>query len=304
MSLLFPPCHPKTWTHIFPSRSDAPFVSLIHVKSIIHSLKPETYFYIFSHLLTLTKSWSPSLTDNSPQVFHKPVSFTLYLQSLPSLRSLAQLSWVAKIVFYLLPPVSLPPRPQSYLLLLPGWCHGGFPRIETFLCQLSILNPPTLSLENIDTVFIWSPHIILFLRDLCAPATGVLSELIGTLPRSFISGQASQSQFSVCLTLSSSTTWHILFSPPCSHLPSSYPLHPNGLTLWSMLSFATPSALASSPSRRVEGVITVSPLHMNLPVGNFQRCERVFTCCNLPSISYCWWSFSSTSSTSFPRSRQ
>lgn len=60
---------------------------------------------------------------------------------------------------------------------------------------------------------------------------------------------------SPCLTLSSSMTWHILFSPPCSHLPSSYPLHPNGLTLWSLLSFAIPSALASSPSRWVEGVI-------------------------------------------------
>ena len=103
-------------------------------------------------------------------------------------------------------------------------------------------------------------------------------------------------------------TWHILFSPPCSHLPSWYPLHPNGLTLWSMLSFAIPSALASSPSRRVEGVINYGKsLHMNLPVGNFQRCERVFTCffgCNLPSISYCWWSFSSTSSTSSPRFSQ
>ena len=59
----------------------------------------------------------------------------------------------------------------------------------------------------------------------------------------------------LCLTLSSSTTWHILFSPPCSHLPSSFPLHPNGLTLRSMLSFAIPSALASSPLQGVKGVI-------------------------------------------------
>ena len=46
---------------------------------------------------------------------------------------------------------------------------------------------------------------------------------------------------------------------------------------------------------------TVSPLHMNLQVVNFQRCKCVFTCpimsvqsCSLPSVSYCWRSFSST----------
>ena len=78
-SLLFLSCHPKTWTHIFPTRSDPPLVSLIYLKSIIHSLKLETYFCIFSHLLTLTKSRSPSLTNSSPQVFHETVSFTLYL---------------------------------------------------------------------------------------------------------------------------------------------------------------------------------------------------------------------------------
>ena len=48
-------------------------------------------------------------------------------------------------------------------------------------------------------------------------------------------------------------------------------------------------------------IITVSCLHANLQVANFQRCEHasIIRCewnCSLPSISYCWWSFCSATS--------
>ena len=80
----------------------------------------------------------------------------------------------------------------------------------------------------------------------------------------------------LCLTLSSSTTWHILFSPPCSHLPSSFPLHPNGLTLWSMLSFAILSALASSPLKGMKGVI------------NYAKSPTYEPSCGDHSLEYEW----------------
>ena len=86
-----------------------------------------------------------------------------------------------------------------------------------------------------------------------------------------------------------SVTRHSLFSPSWSHLPPSSSLHPNGLTLWSRLSSTLPSALASSPFWRAEGVINYFYL-------SFAKAHGPDPMMPLPCFQTELWTFSLTNS--------